>query len=225
MRFLRLLPVTILIVLIALKVARADGPVFDFLAPGQCITDPYSKTYVDASANPIKYSCLYKCSDNDGKFTTIKAAHEFFKTGDFYSEMVGLVCKGAEVAQKSNGVRTSWDMVAVHSFWARATELSEIRSWAISNDVKISSEAFQEMKLELRKQFLQVGFVYFRADTENFPEFREAALVLVEIGSGTEKGEALLLEYVRRIQAGEFPKSKADELIYLNINQLGRFLF
>ncbi len=204
--------------------ASAGGVPTEAVTEGRCVAAVLSKTYLsDVSKSPIKYSCVYNCADKEGNVVSIKAIHTFHRTTPA-AEMTGLVCQGAIIQVEYINGQIGGDLSEVQGFWSRMSDIPEIKSWALANDVQIPIKARNQMRLKMNQDLVVVSSSYAKIDRVNYPEFAESAAVLKEISTGSEQGEVWLQESLGRIKSGNSTKTKTQNLIDINVFALGKFL-
>lgn len=190
----------------------------------RCVADWISKTYLtDPTKSPVQFSCVYRCADNSGKISEVKAIHLFHKTTD-EAEMIGLVCEGARVSHERVDGKLRGDLVAVDGFWAPLSEIPEIKNWALQNKVRLPEKTLEQMKQAMILNLLKVSVAFQQVNNPQFPEFTEAGQILAEIASRSELGKSYLQQSLARIKSKTEQKTKAEHLVDLNISAHGRFL-
>lgn len=204
--------------------AFAQDIIMEPVTAGRCVAIALSKTYLsDPTKSPVQFSCVYQCGDNSGKVSQVKAIHLFHKSTDA-AEMTGLVCRGVVISYEQVDGQMRGDMTAVKGFWAKISDVPEIKSWALQNQIEIPSEALREMRNKMNSQLREVQKSYSGVDFTRYPEFQEAGEILGEIASESSSGQRYLNESLARVKSQTQQKTKSENLVDLNISALGRFL-
>lgn len=171
----------------------------DELMPGQCVADVESKRYLSdiSKSNPIKYSCQYVCLNSHSEKMRITALHNYLKSSASDS-LENLVCHGTQIIPEYHENYTSVT-VRSQAFWAPLSPAIEIRSWARENKIQIPSEAYNKLRHELNIKLLEIAKSYSLIDDKNFPQFKKAAIIFVELTTETEESEKLFHSYFQKI--------------------------
>lgn len=208
--------------LVSIASAYADGVKKAELLPGQCQSDPLSKTYQsDMNHVPILYSCSYNCLDLNGHTYTVRAAHEYTKTVGAQDDMGGMVCAGVTMEYDDS---QGWKDVTVvaNSFWAPLSASPEIREAAKEHHVTLPPAVMEEFKKKFAATLNQVASDYSKVDKVQFPEFAAAgeklALMASAVTSGSPAGTALLKAESRKVLAHTPGENKAENLVLMTLS-------
>lgn len=196
------------------------------LLPAQCAALPLSKTYLSdlQSSQVINFQCQYKCLDNENNEHLISAVHSVDRS-HITDEMSTLVCKGVDIKAQVSSLGYVLDQdIYVYAFWAPfTTDMPEITDWVETQNVFLDKEVKSFMRKNMNQTFIQMGISLYNPQAS--PVILDLSAQLIEIGSETPKGNALLEELVEKIKSKNTPELTMLENLLINqIRAHGKFL-
>lgn len=203
--------------------AFANPVTHDPLQPGLCVADALSKYYL---SNPmlsrVEFVCSYTCMNNEGQIASIAAKHSEDKNSTS-DPMMQMICDNVQIILKKSDLGYVLDQ-KIHSvgFWAQTSSRPELRTWAKKENGGIPEATKLELKKVMNKVLVKIGIDTYPKDG-NSAVLIKFATDLIEIGSETEKGNAILESYINRINRNE-ALTGGELLVSMMIKSHGGFL-